>query len=309
MEPIHDAAVDGDVAAVTRLVKKDGACLDAQIEEDFMAEDASIKGCTPLMLATLCGRDAVVARLLALKADMELTDSIRWRAVHWACFKKRPSALALLIDAGCSLNEPDADGRSPLIVATNWNAPECVAVLLARGGDALDVNAATTEHKSTALHWAAYMDHREILTLLLQAGADPTIRNTYDRSPWEVAQRKGHKQCVRLLQAAILEPLRARTLLKARALVDAAVAIPKARKDAEDKGLSAAVQKEKAMAAAPSYLKGRVAAENRKLPHVKVDDKEEELVACVKYALAGMPKGVFVELCELLVPKWDRDDM
>lgn len=28
--------------------------------------------------------------------------------------------------------------------------------------------------------------------------------------------------------------------------------------------------------------------------------------ACVKYALHGMPQEVFVELCGMLMPKWDR---
>ena len=72
-------------------------------------------------------------------------------------------------------------------------------------------------------------------------------------------------------------------------------------------------------------------AEGRELPAVVVVDvshersnEEEKLVACVKYALGleggtdfsddggrssaprGMMKEVFIELCELLVPAWDR---
>ena len=83
------------------------------------------------------------------------------------------------------------------------------------------------------------------------------------------------------------------------------------------------------VAVAPPYLKQRM-AQAWELPRVRVvqgpaqdkDDEEEKLVACLKYALGleggggvvvegqkpavGMVKGVFVELCELLVPKWDR---
>jgi hypothetical protein len=76
-------------------------------------------------------------------------------------------------------------------------------------------------------------------------------------------------------------------------------------------------------------------AEGRPLPAVAVVEEgeegqqqqqqpnNEELVACLKYALGleggggwhegegpapqeGMLREVFVELCELLVPKWDR---
>jgi hypothetical protein len=115
----------------------------------------------------------------------------------------------------------------------------------------------------------------------------------------------------------------ARSLLKCRALIDTALAVPKARKDSADKGEPPALQQEKAIAVAPAYLKGRV-AEGRALPAVTVqgEGQNEELVACVKYALGlegggdvhegegpppqGMLKEVSVELCEMLVPKWDR---
>ncbi len=131
-------------------------------------------------------------------------------------------------------------------------------------------------------------------------------------------------------------PSRPRTLLKARALLDAALAIPEARKDAADKGEPQAVQQQQqeAIAAAPAYLKGRV-AEGQELPvavevvvddgHGRDNDEEEAvLVACLKYALGleggtdfaegcgdhtapqGMVRDVCIDLCELLVPTWGR---
>lgn len=39
MEPIHQAAVDGDLAAINRLVEEDGRRLSAQVRED-VNEDA-----------------------------------------------------------------------------------------------------------------------------------------------------------------------------------------------------------------------------------------------------------------------------
>jgi hypothetical protein len=108
-------------------------------------------------------------------------------------------------------------------------------------------------------------------------------------------------------------------------LLDAALAAPNACKDAADEGEPHATQQQQeAIAAAPAYLKGRV-AEGRAMPAVVVvvddrhgrsnDEEEEELVACVKYALGlegggtppqGMVHDVFIELCELLAPTWDR---
>jgi hypothetical protein len=171
----------------------------------------------------------------------------------------------------------------------------------------------TDNHGDTALHRAASNRHAGILSLLLQAGADPTTRNNFGRTPLHYPRSRGHQPCIALLEPAMAEPQRARSLLKARALLDATYAIPKARTESADKGEPPATQQEKALAAAPAYLKGRV-EHGQKLPAVVVDSEKEKLLACLKYALGleggedgqGMPREVFIELCEVLVPKWDR---
>ena len=174
---------------------------------------------------------------------------------------------------------------------------------------------------------AAWRGQLEIVQLLLLAGANPTIRDNNGRMPLDEAQLHNSHTSIALLQAALAESQRPRSLLKARALLDAAHAIRTARIDARDKeGLPLAEQRDKAMAAAPAYLKQRV-GQDRELPRVEVVEREQEsneqLAACVKYALGleggggvvlfegqepavGVLPEVFVELCELLVPKWDR---
>ena len=211
--------------------------------------------------------------------------------------------------------------------AVCYGATDCVKLLLARGGDTLELDA-QNRFLDTVLHWAAYWNHPEIVQLLLLAGADSTIRsNSGARTPLNLARIHTCHACIALLQAALAKPQRPRSLLKARALLDATHAIRTARINARDKeGLPLAGQRDKAMAAAPVYLKQRV-GQSRELPRVDVvegeQESEEQLAACVKYALGleggggvvlfegpelavGMLPEVFVELCELLVPKWDR---
>jgi hypothetical protein len=315
MAPIHDAARRGNLAAVNRLVEEDGGRLNAR---GFFDK-------TPLMEAAQRGHDAVVARLLELEADVGSVDNDGRTAAHWACVHNHASTLALLLDDGASINAHDNHARTPLIMAGYHGATDCVKLLLARGGDALELNA-TDNCGDTALHEAAHRNRATIIQLLLQAGANPTIRNNQGRTLLDLTT---NAQCIALLQSSLAASHAARALLKHRALIDAAYAIPKARNDAADKGEPPAIQQEKALAAAPAYLKGRV-AEGRALPAVHVMEEEEsadaendeQLVACVKYALGleggggwhegegsppqqGMLKEVLVELLELVVPEWD----
>lgn len=95
-------------------------------------------GCSPLMLAAKRGHDAAVARLLALGADVGLRSARGSYAVH---FVTKASTLSLLLDAGSPFTLPGDEEKTPLMVAAERGATDCVALLLARGGGALDLDA------------------------------------------------------------------------------------------------------------------------------------------------------------------------
>ena len=328
MERIHLAAYEGKEADVSQLVQEDGRRLNAQIQgAEVKVWGWYVGGCTPLMLAAWKGHDTVVTRLIELGADVRLSDAQRQHAVHWACRDRRESTLGLLLDAGAALNVLNNLGWAPPTCAACQGvypgATDCVEVLLTRGGDALDVNSKNLGKGQTALHVVARDGLCQTVKLLLHAGADPTIRDNDGRTPLDDARLHNRASCIALLQAAVAEPQRPRLLLKARALLDAAHAVPKAANDARDKGQPPPMQRQASVAVAPTYLKRRV-MEGHKLLRVQVAESEEDeqLVACIKYALGlegggvvlfegqeptvGMVKEVFVELCEMLVPKWDR---
>ncbi|XP_065224976.1 arfGAP with SH3 domain, ANK repeat and PH domain-containing protein [Planococcus citri] len=56
---------------------------------------------------------------------------------------------------------------------------------------------------NTALHLCAIHDKPECMKLLLRSGADPNVRNGIDKTPLEIAQEKGHKNCEDLLMSAM----------------------------------------------------------------------------------------------------------
>lgn len=129
----------------------------------------------------------------------------------------------------------------------------------------------------------------------------------------------GHSDIAALLRRAVAEPDRARTLHKARSLLDASHAINKAHIDAREKGEPLATQQQNAIAAAPTYLKDRVECDEA-LPKVKPSrqtqktkklrkrlerERLRDTVAFVSgMAPHGLPEDLFAELMEYMLPKW-----
>ncbi len=320
--PVFDDIEDGNLAEVQRRVRADAAVLEKRLEE---------YGATPLMWAIWEDKPAIALWLIEHRGqhDMDFTDDDGRTALHHASRGSPLSVMQALAVAGANLAALAQDGWTPLIVAAANNHANIVAFLLQQPTVKATIDAVTTDHE-TALSIASCEGRLSIVQLLLDAGADPTLP-AGPNSPLNRATARGHHDVAALLRTAIAEPQRARSLLKARALLDAALAVPKARSDSADEGEPQALQQqqEEAIAAAPAYLKGRV-AEGRELPAVVAvddsNDEQEELVACVKYALGleggggvhvegqgpppqGMVHDVFIELCEMLVPTWDRANL
>ena len=141
MQPVHRAAYEGD-EAVVRLVQEDAGRLNAWVSDKVESGpgDPYFYGMTSLMLAAYKGHDALVARLLALGADVEFESLSEMRAVSYACMGNHASSLALLLDAGASIGQHYHMSSSLFMDAVESGAAECVALLISRGGAGLDVN-------------------------------------------------------------------------------------------------------------------------------------------------------------------------
>jgi hypothetical protein len=281
---------------VGRLVQEDHDALNVKCgdngDADTWKDGLPIDECTPLMLAAWRGHDAVVARLLTSWLDVEMGDIVGETAAHWACSFGHAPILSLLLDAGAKPDDIDSGEWTLLMFAADSGATECMRLLVAwtpedweweEDEDVLRLNAQQDEDGGTALHLTQEI---EIVRMLLQAGADPTIRDWHDRTPLDVARARGNAQCIALLEASIADHHRARILFRVRALNDTAYAVPAARRHAINTGEPPAMQQEKTLAAAPPYLQGRV-AEGRPLPRVDMTETTAEAAAAAEEAVGG----------------------
>jgi uncharacterized protein len=100
-----------------------------------------------------------------------------------------------LIAAGASIEQRDANGRTPVLAATAGNHLDVVRALIARGAD---VNAQDHQQDSAFL-LAGAQGYTEIVRATLAAGANLKSTNRYGGTALIPACHHGHVETVRLL--------------------------------------------------------------------------------------------------------------
>ena len=79
-----------------------------------------------------------------------------------------------------SLSATDGRGTYPLHVAAEFDQAAAARLLLDHGAD---VSLRDAENDSIALCWAAFFGRPEVVTVLLHAGSDPNQRNKHGLTP------------------------------------------------------------------------------------------------------------------------------
>jgi uncharacterized protein len=134
LEPIHEAALKGNLAEMERMIAAYGGNPDEQQHCDCLVDYMPTTGCTALMLAAVGGQEKAVKRLLEMGASVTRKDMGCNTALHWACMADQAKTMALLLDAGAPMNDRNEMGWTPLAQAENFNKDKCRALLIERGG-------------------------------------------------------------------------------------------------------------------------------------------------------------------------------
>lgn len=161
-------------------------------------------GSSPLVLATLSGRQGCVRRLLEAGADPNGQDDGGLMALHFAArFEKGAEELiGLLLGFGADIEGRADSGCAPLHHAAGWASSEAIGFLVREGADLEAMN----ESGSTPLMMAVASGEKESAAcarLLLEAGARIDQRDKTGRDASAIAWQLGTKDCARLLEEAM----------------------------------------------------------------------------------------------------------
>jgi ankyrin repeat protein len=190
-----------------------------------------------LLAAAYEGDLEEVGRLVAGKADPEVRDGYGRTPLHLAAYGGHHEVMRLLVEAGANPDALEHDFYDIVTIAAVADDLETLRVALSLGASARNI---TSRYEGTALIAAAHLGHVEVVQVLIEAGApldhvnnlgwtaviesivlgdggarhratlqalidagaDLDITDRDQRTPLQLATRRGYTDMVRMLEAA-----------------------------------------------------------------------------------------------------------
>lgn len=138
---IHDAAANGDIGAVSRMLERGHSLL----------ESRNALGKTPLFYAVTYGQPEVVAFLLERGAAVNAADKTGMTPLHAAATLSRTDEAQLLLRHGAALEARDVFGDTPFHLAAVFGQPDMLRWLAQAGADIRSLNDANLSPLESAL--------------------------------------------------------------------------------------------------------------------------------------------------------------
>lgn len=171
--------------------------------EDINATDT--QGRTAVLIAAKAGKLDIVRHLIAAGADIDAQDQICLNPFLWGCISGNLELVQLAVEAGADLERTTRFGGKGIHPAAEKGHLEVTRYLMAE----TDINA----NHTNILGWTPLLEaimlrdggpvQQEIVQLLLDGGADPTMVDEYGVTPLQHAEKLGFTEIAEILREAL----------------------------------------------------------------------------------------------------------
>jgi ankyrin repeat protein len=181
-------AAEPDLRVVQAAADKDRAAVRALLAKKADVNAARADGATALMWAAHWDELEMADLLLRAGAKVNAADDYGVTALARASENTSEAMVGRLLEAGADPNAAQKSGLTPLMIASRTGNAKVVKALIAKRAN---VNATTGETNATALMWALAMGHSEIITTLVEGGANVQTSTAKGFTPLMFAARNG----------------------------------------------------------------------------------------------------------------------
>jgi len=172
-----------------------------EVRDLLVAAEARVPPPTVASLidAARLGKRDAAAGLLARGAKVDSADQNGRTPLRWAAFRGHTDVMQLLLDRGAKVDAQDRWGSSVLMAAARRGRLEAVRVLLRRKAN---VNLKSQSGETALIHCVGSAQAPAIARLLLEHGADISVRDLNGYTAADLAAIIGQTELVTLLRGA-----------------------------------------------------------------------------------------------------------
>ena len=141
-------------------------------------------------------------RAIQAGAAIDEQDEFGTTPLKYAIAEKKAEAAIVLLELGADVTPQGKDGSTALHSAIEHKLPKVLQALLRKCPEAVSI---ADKHGNQPL-WTAAFNARgdyEMVTMLLESGADPEHVNNVSLSPLDIPKRKGEPALLQLLESKV----------------------------------------------------------------------------------------------------------